>query len=63
MSLRARNDYAESHYIGDINPNVYLGDQASQYVNGFDHSHWRIIAQYYIQLYKTGQAPAITVSA
>ncbi|KAF7378461.1 hypothetical protein MSAN_00273200 [Mycena sanguinolenta] len=53
------NDYAESHYIGDINPNVDLGDAAPNYVNGFPHAAWRIIAQYYISWYKTGTAPAV----
>jgi len=54
------NDYGESHYIGDINPNVDLGTQASLYVRGFDHAQWRAIAQYYIQYFKTGSAPTVT---
>jgi len=54
------NDYAESHYIGNINPNVDLGTEAPLYVDGFDHSPWRIVAQYYIQYFKSGVAPAIT---
>jgi len=54
------NDYPESHYIGDINPNVNMGDIAPQYVNGFDHSAWRTVAQYFISWYKNGVAPAIT---
>ncbi|KAJ3840950.1 glycoside hydrolase family 71 protein [Lentinula raphanica] len=54
------NDYGESHYISDINPNVDLGDLAPLYVDGFDHGAWRTIAQYYITWYKTGSAPAIT---
>ncbi|KAJ7730608.1 glycoside hydrolase family 71 protein [Mycena maculata] len=54
------NDYAESHYIGDINPNVDLGTGAPNYVDGFPHAAWRIIAQYYIQWYKTGTAPTVT---
>ncbi|KAJ7890998.1 glycoside hydrolase family 71 protein [Mycena olivaceomarginata] len=54
------NDYAESHYIGDINPNVDLGTAAPNYVNGFPHAAWRIIAQYYISWYKTGKAPTVT---
>ncbi|KAJ7511133.1 glycoside hydrolase family 71 protein [Mycena galericulata] len=54
------NDYAESHYIGDINPNVNLGTAAPNYVNGFPHAAWRIIAQYYISWYKTGTAPTVT---
>ncbi|KAJ7266343.1 glycoside hydrolase family 71 protein [Mycena rebaudengoi] len=54
------NDYAESHYIGDINPNVDLGSAAPNYVNGFPHAAWRIIAQYYISWYKHGVAPQVT---
>lgn len=56
------NDYAESHYIGDINPNVYLDSTVSQYVNGFVHAPWRIVADYYIEWYKNGNAPVVTVS-
>ncbi|KAF9522006.1 glycoside hydrolase family 71 protein [Crepidotus variabilis] len=54
------NDYGESHYISDINPRVDLGTLAPNYVNGFDHSPWRIIAQYYISWYKNGVAPKLT---
>ncbi|KAB5596549.1 hypothetical protein CTheo_186 [Ceratobasidium theobromae] len=54
------NDYAESHYIGDINPNVYLDSTVSQYVNGFVHAPWRIVADYYIEWYKNGNAPVVT---
>ncbi|SJL03781.1 uncharacterized protein ARMOST_07138 [Armillaria ostoyae] len=53
------NDYAESHYIGDINPNVALYDAAA-YITGIDHAAWRIVAQYYISYFKAGTAPAIT---
>ncbi|KAJ6465603.1 glycoside hydrolase family 71 protein [Mycena vitilis] len=53
------NDYGESHYIGDINPNVDLGTAAPNYVNGFPHAAWRIVAQYYISWYKTGAAPTV----
>ncbi|KAK0467234.1 glycoside hydrolase family 71 protein [Desarmillaria tabescens] len=53
------NDYAESHYTGDINPNVALYDAAS-YVTGIDHAAWRIVAQYYISYFKSGSAPTIT---
>lgn len=56
------NDYAESHYIGDINPNVDLGDLAPQYVDGFVHGAWRDVAKYYIQWYKNGAAPPVEVS-
>ncbi|KAJ6550422.1 glycoside hydrolase family 71 protein [Mycena vulgaris] len=54
------NDYGESHYIGDINPNVDLGTAAPNYVDGFPHEAWRIIAKYYISWYKTGAAPTVT---
>ncbi|THH00598.1 hypothetical protein EW026_g1960 [Hermanssonia centrifuga] len=53
------NDYAESHYIGDINPNVDLGTLAPLYVDGFVHSPWRTVAQYYISWYKNGSPPPI----
>ena len=55
------NDYPESHYIADLNPNVNLGSLAPSYVNGFVHAPWRIIAQYYITWLKTGSAPAVQV--
>ncbi|KAJ4471955.1 glycoside hydrolase family 71 protein [Lentinula aciculospora] len=54
------NDYAESHYISDINPVVNLGSLAPLYVDGFDHAGWRKMAKYYISWYKNGTAPAIT---
>ncbi|KAF7978719.1 hypothetical protein HWV62_45005 [Athelia sp. TMB] len=54
------NDYGESHYISDINPIVNLGSQAPLYVDGFDHSHWRDVAEYYIKYFKAGSAPAVT---
>ncbi len=58
------NDYAESHYIRDLPPtsgpaSLQLNAQGN-YVYGMDHSAWRIIAQYYISWYKSGQPPAIT---
>lgn len=55
------NDYGESHYISDINPLVNLGTQAPLYVDGYDHSHWRDVAKYYIEYFHTGAAPTITV--
>jgi glucan endo-1,3-alpha-glucosidase len=56
------NDYGESHYISDINPNVNLGSQAPLYVDGFVHSNWRDVAQYYISYFKTG-SPTLTVGS
>ncbi|KZT25212.1 glycoside hydrolase family 71 protein [Neolentinus lepideus HHB14362 ss-1] len=54
------NDYGESHYIGDINSNVDLGTYAPNYVPGFVHADWRIVAQYYISYYKNNAAPTVT---
>ncbi|KAJ3844649.1 glycoside hydrolase family 71 protein [Lentinula raphanica] len=54
------NDYAESHYISDINPKVKLGALATKYVNGFTHAGWRIMAKWYISWFKQGTAPDIT---
>jgi len=54
------NDYAESHYIGDINPNVVLDPDGQQYVPGMVHAPWRIPAQHYIQWWKTETEPAVT---
>ncbi|KAJ6618837.1 glycoside hydrolase family 71 protein [Mycena sp. CBHHK59/15] len=50
------NDYGESHYIGPIG-----GSQPNSqaWVTGFDHQGWLDIMHYYIQYYKTGEAPAI----
>ncbi|KZP19016.1 glycoside hydrolase family 71 protein [Athelia psychrophila] len=55
------NDYGESHYISDINLNVDIGTQEESYVYGFDHSYWRDVAQYYIEYFKKGSAPAVTL--
>ncbi|KAF9811783.1 hypothetical protein IEO21_06395 [Rhodonia placenta] len=51
------NDYAESHYIGDINSKVNLGTYAPNYVNGFTHDAWRNVAQFFISWYKNGSEP------
>ena len=63
MSLVTWNDYAESHYIGDINPIVDLGDLAPLYVDGFVHAPWRTPATYFIQWFKTGTQPVLQVSS
>lgn len=46
------DEYDESHYISDINPNVNLGSQEPFYVDAFVHSNWRDVAQYYISYFK-----------
>ncbi|KZV73237.1 glycoside hydrolase family 71 protein [Peniophora sp. CONT] len=54
------NDYAESHYIGALNSNVYMDADAHAYVDGADHTPWQIIMKYYISWYLNGAAPAVT---
>lgn len=61
------NDFAESHYLRDLPPQynenakdfVELGDMGN-YVWGQNHAAWRVIAKYYLTLWKTGSPPAIT---
>ncbi|TFY62876.1 hypothetical protein EVG20_g6544 [Dentipellis fragilis] len=54
------NDYAESHYIGAINPNVFQDSDAHAYTDGVDHTGWHIVAQYYISWYLHGTAPSVS---
>ncbi|KAL0959133.1 hypothetical protein HGRIS_014424 [Hohenbuehelia grisea] len=51
------NDYGESHYVGPIE-----GSQpgSESWVNGFDHTAWLDIMQYYITAFKTGAFPAVS---
>ncbi|KAI0322382.1 glycoside hydrolase family 71 protein [Amylostereum chailletii] len=53
------NDYAESHYISAVNPNVFMADDAHAYIDGIDHTAWQIVAKYYVAWYLTGGAPAV----
>ncbi|KIY50811.1 glycoside hydrolase family 71 protein [Fistulina hepatica ATCC 64428] len=53
------NDYGESTYISEINTNVDLGTDAPNYVDGYNHSAWREVAEYYIEYFKNGSAPEI----
>ncbi|KAL0955994.1 hypothetical protein HGRIS_002171 [Hohenbuehelia grisea] len=53
------NDYAESHYIGAVNPNVFMDADAHAYVDGMDHTGWQLIAKYYISWYINGSPPVI----
>lgn len=56
------NDYAESQYIGAVNPNVFMDGDAHAYVDGMDHTGWQIVAKYYISWYLNGSPPAVEVS-
>ncbi|EIN07586.1 glycoside hydrolase family 71 protein [Punctularia strigosozonata HHB-11173 SS5] len=60
QAIDLKPDIVEIDYIGEINPNVDLGDDAPNYVDGFPHSAWRNVAQYFISWYKTGSAPAVS---
>ncbi|KAH9480430.1 Glucan endo-1,3-alpha-glucosidase agn1 [Psilocybe cubensis] len=51
------NDYGESHYVGPIK-----GDQPPQsrvWTDGFDHTAWLELTQYYATAYKTGSFPEV----
>ncbi|KAK0202794.1 hypothetical protein DFS33DRAFT_930133 [Desarmillaria ectypa] len=41
-------------------PIFYQLYDAAAYITGIDHAGWRIVAQYYINYFKTGAAPATT---
>lgn len=51
------NDYGESHYIAPVD-----GAQPNSqgWVDGFDHSAWLDMTQFYSTYFKTGQQPEIT---
>ncbi|KAF9004562.1 glycoside hydrolase family 71 protein [Cyathus striatus] len=51
------NDYGESHYVGPVH-GAQPGSQS--WVDGFDHTAWLDMMQYYIDAYKTGKYPDIT---
>lgn len=56
VQLLTWNDYGESHYIGPIK-----GDQpkSNAWVDGFNHTAWLDMTQYYATAFKTGSFPAI----
>ncbi|KAH9950531.1 glycoside hydrolase [Amylocystis lapponica] len=51
------NDYGESHYIGPIE-GAQPNSQA--WVDGFNHTGWLDMTNYYAQAFKTGSYPEIT---
>jgi hypothetical protein len=55
------NDYAESHYLGTVNTNVFMDSDAHAYVDGMTHTAWQIPAKHYISWYLNGAEPAVTV--
>jgi glucan endo-1,3-alpha-glucosidase len=66
IELLTWNDFCESHYIRDLSsPEITSSDYAdfgtmAQYIYGFDHSPWRLMAQFYISWWKTGVPPRVT---
>ncbi|KAL8803053.1 MAG: hypothetical protein Q9182_003423 [Xanthomendoza sp. 2 TL-2023] len=54
------NDYGESHYIGPITASSGIPNGAHRYVDNMPHDHWRDLLPYYIQAYKSGNAPAVS---
>jgi len=56
------NDWGESHYVGPIDPTVSdLPTGSSSYVEGFPHYHFLDILAYFINYYKHGSPPSITL--
>ncbi|KAF2721477.1 glycoside hydrolase family 71 protein [Polychaeton citri CBS 116435] len=59
IELLTWNDFCESHYLRDLpSPNVGAKDyievtgDMNDYIQGMDHSPWRIMAKYYISWWK-----------
>ncbi|KAL9074635.1 MAG: hypothetical protein Q9157_004334 [Trypethelium eluteriae] len=66
IELQTWNDWGESHYLRDLPASFSSGPASAtlgtmqNYVNNQSHSAWRIIADYYINWYKSGSPPDIT---
>jgi glucan endo-1,3-alpha-glucosidase len=66
IELLTWNDWCESHYLRDLPGNSTSATDYADlsnmktYVDGQNHSPWRIIAKYYISWWKNGNKPAIT---
>lgn len=52
------NDYGESSYIGPITGALPAGSNA--WVDGFEHTPWLALTNYYATAFKTGSYPSIT---
>ncbi|KAA1477920.1 glycoside hydrolase [Dentipellis sp. KUC8613] len=51
------NDYGESHYVGPIEGALPAGSEA--WTNGFEHTAWLKMMEYYIAAFKTGTYPDV----
>jgi glucan endo-1,3-alpha-glucosidase len=66
IELLTWNDWCESHFFRDLPGNSTSATDYADlsnmktYVDGQNHSPWRIIAKYYISWWKNGNKPAIT---
>jgi len=66
IELLTWNDWCEFHYLRDLPGNSTSAtdyadlNNMKTYVDGQDHSPWRIIAKYYISWWKHGKKPSIT---
>ncbi|KAJ7050679.1 glycoside hydrolase family 71 protein [Mycena amicta] len=60
VELVTWNDFGESHYISDSEPD-HSDDGSSAWATGYPHAGWRIITKAYIAAYKSGaSAPVVT---
>lgn len=65
IELLTWNDWCESHYLRDLPGNSTSATDYADlsnmkaYVDGQNHSPWRIIAKYYISWWKNGEKPSI----
>jgi len=58
IDLISWNNFGESDYLGPIEGAMPNG--SNKWVNGFDHTLWLRMSQYYITAYKTGSFPPIS---
>ncbi|KAI0682732.1 glycosyl hydrolase family 71-domain-containing protein [Cytidiella melzeri] len=57
VEINTWNDYGESHYVGPIEG---MQPNSQAWTNGYDHTAWLDLIQYYIPAFKTGAFPRIT---
>lgn len=63
------NDFCESHYLRDLpsmtntsaTDYVTYSNGMQNYVENMNHAPWRIMAKYYLNWWKNGEAPTITM--
>lgn len=55
-------DWGESHYIGTLQKEAGIPEGAEKWITGFNHEPWRDICRWFIQAYKFGRYPEVTVN-